>query len=172
MSVVAVLVLKTHGAGYQAMQMASQVSGLVIVEMIPLGGEMQLIIQGTREQVEKLLSQLSTTELLFTDFIEAWSDSLEKAFYSLEHSPIENEMVIIEGSRLGRLLGAAAACENIGYKIVDLKIPRGSNRWGVLILTLSNATLGQEKLIFDELTVTRISNPSKFVRSYFEIEPR
>lgn len=172
MSGIAILVLKTHGAGYQTIQLLSLEPKLILLEMIPLGSELQLIIQGPRELIEKLLSQLSTVELLYSDFLDVWTKSLEKALYSLEHAPLENEMVIIEGPRLGSLLNAASVCEKLDYKIVDLKIPRGSNRWGVLILTSSNASTKNEKLIFDGLNVTRFSNPSAVVRGFFEIEAK
>ncbi len=171
MTTAAVLVFKNQGAAYHALHLAGLQAELEVLEIIPQGPKAQLLVKGPHDPLKIFIQQLSFAELDSTNLISNWDLRIEKAFYSLEHAAPQGALVFIEGASLGGLFLRAQDCLQQGYAIVDLKIPRGGVPWGLLIVTAPQ--------IPDEFVnrtqahgfqVTRISQPSTALRSYFDIE--
>ncbi|MFN7728831.1 MAG: hypothetical protein ACK5P7_06720 [Bdellovibrio sp.] len=167
----AVLVFNSHGAAYQALHLIGLEPALECLELIPMGSQAQLLIKGAPEKLRAFLPQLSVADVESITFVEKWNQKIERAFYSLEHSKLRESLIFIENKSLGPLFLAAEAGIERGYEIVDLKIPRGSVRWGILILTGdSEASESLQDLRVKGNQVTQIQSPSGLLRKYFDIE--
>ena len=166
-----VAVLKSQGAGYFALNLSGQVKDLEILELIPTGSQSQLIVKGPSEALKNFRRLLPSEDLESCIQIENWDLRIEKAFYSLEHAPIAKTLVFVENESLGRLFRAAEAALVAGALIVDLKIPRGSVKWGVLILTAEVVPVALlEELRNGGCVVNVVENPGPELQKFFDIE--
>jgi len=166
----AVVVFNSQGAAYQGLHLAG-LQDLECLELIPLGAQAQLLIRGESERLTPFLQQLSFSDVESVTLVEKWNQKIERAFYSLDHATPKSSMIFIENASLGSLFQAASHGIQNGYEIVDLKIPRGSVKWGLLILT--GDCDGKDSLQAFRANgnqVTRVLQPSKTLKTYFDIE--
>lgn len=170
MTSLAVLVFKGQGPAYRALNSVEDHVGLETLEIIPLGDESQLLVKGPADSLQKWVSSVS--QVVSKTIVESWDVKIERAFYSLELKAPERGLMLVEGVSLGALFKAAAQALQEGLQIVDLKIPRGSVKWGVLTLTSPSLSQAMADKIAQAsgLTTTWIPETSKGLRRYFDIE--
>lgn len=171
MKSLAVIVFNSNGSAYQALHLVGLDSELECLELIPMGPQAQLLVKGAPEKLQIFLRRLSVSDVEAVTLIDRWNQKIERAFYSLEHAPVRQSLVFVENSSLGALFLAASMAIDAGYEIVDLKIPRGSVKWGLLILTGTASTNDSvPSLRVQGNLVTRIQAPSGLLKKYFDIE--
>ena len=170
MTALLVAVFKSQGGAFLALHLTAQFQGLEVLEIIPLGSQAQLLVKGPSETLKGYRRQLSSQDMESCLQIENWDLRIEKAFYSLEHSPLQGSLLFVENESLGRLLRSAQRALELGMQIVDVKIPRGSVKWGVLTLTASQVPAGFVEELRKENVVNLIETPSVELKKYFEIE--
>jgi hypothetical protein len=166
-----VFLFKSWGAGYHALHLAGLHKDLEILELIQTGRQSQLLVKGTEAAFQELSKQLSFAEVDRFTLIPDWDSRVERAFYSLEHAEPQGAFLFVEDASLGSLLLWAHEALKSGAAIVDLKIPRGSVQWGILILTakeFSEGFLSQVRAA--GLLSTRVAQPSPALKKYFDIE--
>lgn len=168
----AVILFAHQGPAFQAVHLAGLREGLEVLELIPLGKECQLLLRGAPDALEAVIQQLSFADVLRVNLLPEWDPRVENAFYSLEHAAPAGEIVFVESESLGVLLETAHDALKSGLDLVDLKIPRGSVKWGLLSLTGTSVPEGfLEMARARSCLVTRVSQPSAALRKFFAIEP-
>lgn len=166
MTSLAVLVFEGQGPAYRALNLAGTDPQLEILEIIPLGDEAQVLVKGPKGSLEKWVRSADAKK---ETLIEEWDSRIEKAFYSLESASVDQQLVFIEGAFLGHLFQAASRALKGGWHVVDLKVPRGSVKWGTLVLTGNKAIQAESDFRSEGLRVTAVSNPTEALKSYFQI---
>lgn len=167
MTSLAVLVFQGQGQAYRALNLAGLDSRLEVLEIIPLGDQAQVLAKGPKDALEAWMASAAP---LARTLVEEWDLRIENAFYSLKLNSANGDLVFVEGESLGALFVAASNALRSGWQIVDLKIPRGSVKWGTLILTGKSSADAHEQFAGAGVHVTAIANPSPTLKQYFEID--
>lgn len=171
MTSLAAIVFNSNGSAYQALHLLGLEAELECLELIPMGPQAQLLVKGPFEKLQVFLRRLSVSDVEAVTLVDRWNQKIERAFYSLEHAPVRESLIFVENASLGALFQAASTAIEAGFEIVDLKIPRGSVKWGLLILTgPPNVEDTSQALRSQGNAVTRIQSPSRLLRKYFDIE--
>ena len=166
-----VLVFNSLGAAFQALHLAGLRDDVEVIELIPLGTKAQLLLKGGADSLKSLMQQVSIADIETVTLLPNWNQRVERAFYSLEHATPQGSLLFVESGSLGSLFEIAHRALQQELQIVDLKIPRGSNASGILILTASRITdQFIESLKNLGVQTTRVNEPSPALRKYFAIE--
>lgn len=187
----AVIEFTSYGAGlYCANELASSRAG-EILEMIPAGSGLTLLISGDKfllnDRIQKL-SQQDNNRGAFgrSTLIDGPFLGILRSLYSLDQSTVQDSMAAIEGTSAGELMALAQKALNDGIGIVDLKVPRGGALSGYLIVTSeqvgklegflasSGASMGGQAAasVGGQARSTLIRGLCPAFRTYFEILPK
>lgn len=171
MSLVVVQV-PSMGAAYKSLSLLSEVSE--VYEMIPHGYGATLLVKSERKPVETLL-QKSQIEHSIDGQLLGDEEKVLRALYSIEHSALQEALLVLECVSPGELIHWAHQGVMAGLEIVDLKIPRGSQAAGSVLLTGAEKTLKafqeQPELQRAKVQLTLVSVTPALER-FFDISPK
>lgn len=122
----------TMGSAYLSLSLLSEVSE--IYEMIPNGYGATLLVRSEKSQVEDLLNK-AKVEYNIDGYLQGEEEKVLRALYSIDHSALKEALLVLESISPGDLLLWAHQGVESGLEIVDLKIPRGSQVIGSVLLT-------------------------------------
>lgn len=162
--------INSYGRGLANLQEILQLPGFELIEVVPRGSGLTLLVGGAKKQLDDLVRDLSTEDRERLSLIEKPAPSLLRFLYSLESASLASNLLIIEAEFAGTLLSCANRALLSDIAIVDLKIPRGQARTGSLVLTSANEkSLHQfrQNLEEDAWKATMIGNLAPGFEKYF-----
>lgn len=173
MTAFALIQVAGYGAALEAANIATNRKELELVEIIPFGTYCQILVKGTANDLNSYRKVLRTADLQKSVIIENPDDRLLKAFYHLEHKPIQNYLLILENPFSGYLMNWAQTLLKKGLEIVDYRQPRFPEAMACLVMTGPDLQQIQGEMIEMEgqkIKVSFVEEPSQKLRSYFDIE--
>jgi hypothetical protein len=162
-----------YGAALEAANIACNRKNLELVEILPFGTYCQILVKGAAADLNNYRKVLRTADLQKSVIIENPDDRLMRAFYHLEHKPIQNFLLILENPFSGYLLEWAQTLLKKGLDIVDYRQPRFPEAMACLVMTGADLGLIQNEMIEMEgqkIKVSFVEEPSLKLKAYFDIE--
>lgn len=145
-----------------------------IYDMIPQGYGATLLVNADKEKVEAVLSA-SKVEFHVDGVLADGEEKILRSLYSIDNSALKESMLVIESISPGVLIRMGHLAVELGLEIVDLKIPRGSQVTGSVLVT------GSEKLVKEfesnkilvqtkaQLTYVKVTGA---LEKFFDISPK
>lgn len=124
------------GHAYQVLQrLFTGDHKLHLLELVPSRDGAHVLLMGDIHDLRRFGELVRDEEGVTPFFIENQSEALLKALYSLETNTLGRHLVIFESQSCGELFLMGEAALGFGFQILDFKIPRGGQVFGVLILS-------------------------------------
>lgn len=165
----------SFGKALTALNLVGDQNSLEVLECLSRGQGGDLLVVGEMLQLQRLendgLSKLSPKSY----YIEAPDRRLLKALLNLENANIDSGLLIFESLLLGEALLLAQDLLQLGWQIVDFKVPRSGQASVVLIATAGPELLASMKsapLQNSGGTATLIAKVSVELRSFFDLSPK
>jgi|GEM_PF-4996332 len=127
--------VQSLAAAYQLANSVNHFPGTKLLELIPAHSGAYCLAEGPISQLEALLRDQRTSDIINADLIPSLDKTVLKAFYSLETANLGQSLYVVESSRLGALFTVAQAAVEIGMGILEFRAPRAGQISGVLTLT-------------------------------------
>lgn len=127
--------VQSLAAAYQLANSVSHFPGAKLLELIPAHAGAYCLAEGPISQLEALLRDQRTSDLVNADIMLSLDEAVLKAFYSLEIAKLGQSLYVVESSRLGALFKVAQAAVEIGMGILEFRAPRAGQLSGVLTVT-------------------------------------
>ena len=139
-----VLQVKTLGRGHSLCQRIlcpdMQAENVRLLDFVNLSGECILFILGPESNLNAILRDAPSRDLVRSQQISGVRDEVLKSLFNLETAKILNFSVIIEGRFIGDLLKMAQACAQMGLGLVELQMSRRAEAPSSLIVTAKEAS--------------------------------
>jgi hypothetical protein len=174
-SALALVQVASYGAALEAANIATNRKNLELLEIIPFGTYCQLLLQGSETDLNGYRKVLRTADLQKSVIINQPDERLLKAYYHLEHKPIQKFLLILETEFAGYLLNWAQKFLGMKMEIVDFRQPRYAGAMACLVMTGMDLGLIQGEILEMEsqrIKVSFVEEPTTQLRSYFDIEPK
>ena len=127
---------KSLGSGYSLLQDAFLLSGVELIESIPGGGGLVLILKGQEKDLQSLAVKAGADSRYGFHLIRQHADSILQVLYSLNTSGLSEHFSVFETEDTVELFRVAEEAMNTGLSLVEIKLQRGSSVGrGHLILT-------------------------------------
>ena len=169
-----VVQVPTMGAAYQAVALLAEGSPSPLYDMIPHGYGATLLVNAKREPVEQTLKN-ARIEFNIDGVLADGEEKVLRALYSIDNSALKESLLVVESISPGVLIDQGHRAVQAGLEIVDLKIPRGSQVTGSVLLTgsKSSVTKFQEspELSKSKAQVTLVP-VTKALEAFFDISPK
>lgn len=160
MKSIAIIQLSSYSAALDSLNSIDKYQSLKFLELISFGTYSQILLEGDSEEINSYRKFLKTADLQKSAVFK-YDDRIIKAFYHLEHSPVESHVLTLESSFVGNIFSAVGEFFEAGYKIVDFSMPRFPEAKAVLIMT-SNSVVSDKGLFRkndeNKLKITYIEN--------------
>lgn len=138
----AIMTLASVGHAYQLTnRLFTSETTLRLLEIIPANEGASLLIMGETHHLREFCESVRENEGATPVIVEKHTEPLLKAFYSLETKSLLKHFVVFESEFCGELFSMGEAAIGFGFDIVDLKVPRGGQRSGLIIVTTDHAEL-------------------------------
>lgn len=158
------------GSAFTAIQSAGTFPEISVLEMIPLSSTAQVLFEGPTDILVKLRKYLPTADLEKSVIIENPHPSVLKAFYHLETSSLDNDLVIIEGDFAGYVLQTLDACLKDGMKLIDFRQPKHSQAMTSVYLSAESVDEDKaKKYISSRIKFRWIPDPNLAVKKFFNL---
>jgi hypothetical protein len=164
---------RSQAAGYFALNsLFRQEDRLQLIEHLDLGGDSSIILKGEHEEVQKYLLNLRHGDLKRTSLVENLSEALIKCYFSLEFTPPQKHLLIIESDFVGDLFVWSNQFSSLGAKPVEFRFPKYTRSVGLVILTANETEPFQDlyrKAKSERLKITAIQNIASGLVDYLDI---
>lgn len=136
----AIVSLNSVGHAYQVIQrLFTAENSLKLLEMIPYREGAGLLVLGDSGPLREFGASIHENEGVTTVFVEKHTETLLKAFYSLEQKALGQHMVVFESENPGEIFSMGEAACQFGFEVIDLKIQRGGQQMGLIVLSTDDA---------------------------------
>jgi hypothetical protein len=130
-----VVLMKSIGAGYFALNSAAATENLEVVEFSPLGAQSQILVLGAHQKVKEFIVELRTAEIIRSTIVANFNEQILKNYLSLETCNQKKFTLILEANFVGDLFQSASELVKLGLSIVDFRVFRTTGSPGHVILT-------------------------------------
>ncbi len=162
------------GAAYLSVSLLAETTETTVYDMIPQGYGATLLVKSTKEKVDQIL-QPAKVEYSIDGILKTDDEKVLRALYSIDNSALKEVLVVIESISPGALIQLGQIAVESGLEIVDLKIPRGAQVTGSVLVTGSSVAIAsfQEsaELKKAKVQVTLIKVTSA-LEKFFDISPQ
>ena len=136
---VAIYQSKSLGAGYSLLQDAFSASDVELIESIPGGGGLTLILKGDENTLKDLAVKAGADSRYGFHLIQSHGESILKSFYSLSTTGLAKHLGILETENSVEIFRIAEMAVSEGLQVTELRLSRGSGIGrGHLILSGDN----------------------------------
>ncbi len=139
-----VILFKSIGAGYTALNMAGRNPGLEILEFSPLGDSAQLLIQGDLKLVSSFIVELRTGDIERSVCLPNFDEKVLRSYLSLENAKLQDFVLVVESHFSGDLFIAASELKALGMETVDFRLFRSQGSPCFLSMTGKNLAKVQD----------------------------
>jgi len=150
MQALGVVLLKSVGAGYLALNTAGQLKDLEVLEFSPLGQASQILVLGTEAKVKAFIVEMRTGDIDRSICLPEFDEKILRAYLSLDNAEVKSFVLVVEGHFVGDLFAVATNLRQAGLQIVDFRVFRSSGSPGFLVLTGEEAQLKKADLWIQE----------------------
>lgn len=169
-----ILQVPTMGAAYLAVSVLAEKSQSELYDMIPHGYGATLLVNSKRESVEEAL-KFAKVEFNIDAVLAEGEEKILRALYSIDNSALKEALLVVESISPGVLIDQGHRAVQSGLEIVDLKIPRGSQVIGSVLLTGSRSDIENfqmsPELKQSKAQVTLVP-VTPALEAYFDISPK
>lgn len=169
----AVVQSNSLGAAYQLLAQFKVGQAPLVYDLIPQGYGATLLIRSNQTELEKVLNQ-NSDQYTLDAFIDSDDESLLRALYSVEYAPLSEVLMVVEGPKAADLLKIGFLAAQAGLPLVDLKIPRGAQPSGHLLVTGKRSEIAafkeQVQTQFRSVLATEVIASEALVR-FFDLSP-
>lgn len=173
MNSLGVLLLKSVGAGYGALNIAGRNSKLRILEFAPLGKQSHVLILGTYQDVQNFIVGLRTSDIERSLVLENVSEEILQNYVGQNTSHFQEFALVFESQFVGDLFQYALEFSGMGLKIVDFRMQRTTASPSFLVMTGTNAESIKsytQDLKREHVQITYISALSEGFRQYLDFK--
>lgn len=173
MNSLGVLLLKSVGAGYGALNIAGRNSKLKILEFAPLGQQSHLVVLGTFQDVQNFIIGLRTSDIQRSLVLENITEEILQNYAGRNTSHFQNFALVFESHFIGDLFQYALEFSGMGLKIVDFRMQRTTNSPSYLVMTgndAENIKSYTQDLKRENIQITYISSLSDGFREYLDFK--
>ncbi len=172
-----IILFKSVGAGYSALNMAGRSFGLEILEFAPLGESSQLLVLGEKKITNKFIKELRIESIERSLCLENFDEKILRSYLSLENTKLQEFTLIVEARFSGDLFAAAVELKKRGLSTIDFRVFRSVQSTGYL--TMTGNDLDEAKTWIAEQrsqlsrqfrNITLISNLSEGFRHFVDFE--
>lgn len=169
----AVVQSNSLGAAYQLLAQFKVGQTPFVYDLIPQGYGATLLIRSSQTDLEKILNK-NSDQYSLDAYIDSDDESVLRALYSVEYAPLSEILLVVEGPKAADLLKIGFLAGQAGLPLVDLKIPRGTQASGHLLVTAQKSQMAsfkeQVQTQFKSVLVTEILASEALIR-FFDLSP-
>lgn len=129
-----VIQVPTMGSAYKALSLLAEGPQTSVYDMIPHGYGATLLVKAVKENVETALKN-ARVEYSIDGQLTGDEEKVLRALYSIDNSALKESLLVVESVNPGVLLEVGFEASQVGLEIVDIKIPRGAQVTGSVLLT-------------------------------------
>lgn len=173
MNALMILQVPDLGSALTAVQTSGFFPQVKVLDLVPLTTSAQVLLEGSTKDLVKVRKDLPTADLDKSVIIENPHPSLLKAYYHLETSELDGDLVIIEGDFVGYLLQTLDVCLKDGMKLIDFRQPKLSGAMSSVYLSCTDMDeYMSKKYLSSKVKFRWINNPNKALLDFFKFEQK
>ena len=171
MNSLGILLMKSVGAGYSALNIAGRSSQISVLEFAPLGQQSHLLVQGKYQDIQNFIIGLRTSDISRSLVLENVTDALLQNYVGQNTAHFQEFALVFESYFIGDLFQYALEFFGLGLKIVDFRMQRMTGSPSFLVMTGTDSESIKsyaQDLKRENIQITFISSLSEGFRQYLD----